>query len=112
MLLIIVSDFQAWIQGKEEVAFYLTSLLLTEYACVLASFLENICLKGNIEELIDIYRAQAIVVGPMRSLLNFLTVSPFKQSHKTNYWFHSLNKKADHKRNLNWFIYRRVLWSW
>lgn len=58
MLLIMVSDFQARIQGKEEVAFYLTSLLLTEYACVLASFLENICLKGSIEELIDIYWAQ------------------------------------------------------
>lgn len=109
MHLIIVSDFQACIQGKEEVAFYLTSLLLTEHACVLASFLGNICLKGNIGELIDIYRALATAIWPILSPLN-LTVSPFKQSHKTYYGFRSLNKKADHlKQNLNWFIYRRVL---
>lgn len=42
------SDFQACIQGKKEVALYLTSSLLTEHACVLARFLGNICLKGTL----------------------------------------------------------------
>lgn len=85
MHLIIVSDFRACIQEKEEVAFYLTSSLLTECACVLAGFLGNICLRGNIGELIDIYRAWATAVWPMLSLLSSLTVFPFKQNDKTYY---------------------------
>ena len=81
---ILVSDFQICIQGKEEVAFYLTSLLLTEHACVLASFLGNICLKGNTGELIHLYQARGTALCPMLSLLNFLTVYPFEQSHETH----------------------------
>lgn len=81
MHLIIVSDFQACIQGKEEVVFYLTSSLLTEHACVLASFLGNICLKRNIGELIDIYQGWATAEQPMLSPLN-LTVSPLSRVTK------------------------------